>query len=492
MLEDTFFLLVVPFVTRWRNFEDGPNDHFIPPCRSTASLLCRVIRLFLLLYPETNGCRYFSPALDMADKGAAATALTFSPVLSRIDTQRVVAVVEKAIERLQLLSMLNFEVPADMGNPQTDPNASRGVGSILEEQKRLEARYEALVLATQKLHSNPMEPQLDAQCFAHVENRKEKEQLEELRQISVALKEQSKLLCRQLKDNPNDADNWRKIIGERSELITVLSSCVRELMSSATTVDSMGDGGAAAHAAGASLSNYEVFAKKVLDEQSASQWADELVKKEKETNQNVKQLQNEVRHERVMKEEELEARHKSIAELKAELRILKQSVKESMDKLRAETEAGSEAQQRAALDQQRILRNKLMGIRDKIQMEMQVNETEKRHVSKRIAELEALAAEQVKQDQSKLEMENKKHMMTTKRNDVSDKLQDAIQKRYAAQTNKQSREEEQKRRGGEKADRERLRDARYDAATKLQAAIKGFFTRQQLIPLKKKFGKKKK
>lgn len=431
-------------------------------------------------------CSISGPMADR--KVAAATALTFTPVLSRIDTQRVVAALEKAIERLQLLSMLNYEVPAEMMSTEAETAANRGVGSILEEQKRLEARYEALVLATQKLHNNPMEPQLDAQCFVHVENRKEKEQLEELRQISVALKEQSKLLCRQLKDNPNDADNWRKIIGERNELITVLSSCVRELMSSTSAVDSMSDAGGAS----AALSSFEVFAKKVLDEQSASQWADELVKKEKETNQNVKQLQNEVKHERLMKEEELDQRHKSIAEFKAELRVLKQNVKESMDKLRAETEAGAEAQQRAALDQQRILRNRLMRIRDKIQMEMQVNETTKRHVSKRIAELEALAAEQVKQDQSKLEMENRKHNMTTKRNDVADKLQDAIQKRYAAQTNKQSHEEEQRRRAADKLDRERLRDARYDAATKLQAAIKGFFTRQALVPLKKKFGKKKK
>ena len=153
----------------------------------------------------------------------------------------------------------------------TKHDADKGVGTLLDEQKRLEARYEQLLVATKKIHHNPMDPALDAQCFAHVENAERKAQFEELQRISAQMKEQSKLLCRQLKENPNDADNWKKIVSERSELIALLSSCVRELTSSAAAsfTGQSSDGVAAA--------SYDVFARKVLDEQSAV-WADDLSK----------------------------------------------------------------------------------------------------------------------------------------------------------------------------------------------------------------------
>eukprot|EP00331_Platyophrya_macrostoma_P024300 CAMPEP_0176452370 /NCGR_PEP_ID=MMETSP0127-20121128/28494_1 /TAXON_ID=938130 /ORGANISM="Platyophrya macrostoma, Strain WH" /LENGTH=125 /DNA_ID=CAMNT_0017840809 /DNA_START=25 /DNA_END=398 /DNA_ORIENTATION=- len=112
-------------------------------------------------------------------------ALNFSPTLAPMEAHRVVAAFEKAIERLQLLTLLNYEsageatANATLGKKGTSAASTlkdksrgedKGVGALLDEQKRLEARYEQLLVATKKVHANPLDPALDAQCFAHVEN----------------------------------------------------------------------------------------------------------------------------------------------------------------------------------------------------------------------------------------------------------------------------------------------------------------------------------
>lgn len=446
--------------------------------------------------------------------------LNFSPTMNTIEMHRVVAVLEKGIERLQLLTILNYETPtegaAGLGataggksgslnqsqtggtqqqQPQTDSTTVRGVGSILEEQKRLEARYEELLQATKRFHRNPNDPALDQMCFAHIDNPAERAQLEELRVISQKLKEQSKLLCRQLKDNPNDADNWKKVVNERGELITILSSCVRELASSATTMDGMGAAseGAAAAAAVNMQSSYEVFAKKILDEQSASQWADDLVKKEKETNQNVKQLQNQVKHEKAEKERELAERHQQIVKLKAQLRELKQADKEARDKMRAETEARSEALQRKALDDQRLVRNVISSLRDKTENESQVTADFREHVDSKLRLLEQRTEEwsRIQRERTR-EMEQKKADVERTRATAAETKSEKEAAMQLAEINKQTRDEELRVAAEAKRKREEDANRRYLAATKLQASIKAMFTRQVLAVLKKKAGKKKK
>ena len=430
-------------------------------------------------------------------------ALNFSPSLHTMDSHRCVAAFEKAIERLQLLSLLNYETGADATNASmntTNPtgmnskatmqstkhDADKGVGTLLDEQKRLEARYEQLLVATKKIHHNPMDPALDAQCFAHVENAERKAQFEELQRISAQMKEQSKLLCRQLKENPNDADNWKKIVSERSELIALLSSCVRELTSSAAAsfTGQSSDGVAAA--------SYDVFARKVLDEQSAQVWADDLVKKEKEINQNVKQLQSEVKMERQQKERELEECHRKLSELKTELRVLKREVKERSDKMRAETEAASEGQQRKALDLQRLIRRDIGGTRDGMQNEQQVHADLMNHIGERSKALDEIAVKWDQKSQEEIKkVEARKVDVEQSRKECAEKLKDKSEARVLALEERQLRVEEKRIEEEDKQMREQRANDEYQAATKLQAALKGLFTRMILTGLKKKAGKKK-
>lgn len=429
-------------------------------------------------------------------------ALNFNPNLQAMDSHRVVAALEKAIERLQLLTLLNYEMAGEAqasmsaastaargtttaGKSGKDDN--KGVGSLLDEQKRLEARYEQLLIATKKVHHNPMDPSLDTQCFAHVENAERKAQVDELQRISLQLKDQSKLLCRQLKENPNDADNWKKIVTERSELIALLTACVREITSSAAAnFDS-----AASDPSGHNAS-YELFAKKVLDEQSAQIWADDLVKKEKEINQNVKQLQSEVKMERQNKERELEECHRKLTELKTELRILKRDVKERSEKMRAETEAAAEGQQRKALDTQRVVRHDIAVIRDGMHNEQQVHQDFVSHINDRSKALDDVAGKWDQKSQEEIKkMEARKVDVEQSRKESAEKLKDKSEARVLALEEHRLRMEEKRIDEGEKLAREQRANEEYNAATKLEAALKGMFTRLILVALKKKAGKKK-
>eukprot|EP00759_Apiculatamorpha_spiralis_P021774 PhF_6_TR26336/c1_g1_i1/m.37877 len=305
--------------------------------------------------------------------------LSFDPVLSQIEAHRIVAVLEKSLDRLQLLALLSHEVSALLENaaskttPGGVPNAGaggdntlKGVGGILEQQQRLESRYEELLGLTADRKHNPLEPKLDMTCFKGVENVARKKHVEELRSISTSLKEQARQLCSQLKENPNDIDNWRRVVETRTHFLSTLSTCAQELSTPSISAPSHQGGAASPGSPGEDTSGinipfqitmrYDSFARNVLGEENNQRVAEETVRREKDTNQSVKKLHQEVAAEKLKKDQELEARNATISELKQQLRALKQQTKDDMDRLRAESEANRDGVRRAAMDSQRRLR----------------------------------------------------------------------------------------------------------------------------------------
>eukprot|EP00758_Cryptobia_borreli_P018776 Tbor_TRINITY_DN7458_c0_g1::TRINITY_DN7458_c0_g1_i1::g.14608::m.14608 len=439
-------------------------------------------------------------------------------ILHAIDTQRVVAVLEKAVERLELLRMMNYETATESVtfgstvSPATGSSKSvtldgnkttqgRGVGDILNDQKRLEKRYEDLLKVVHVPRPNPLGPVLDPTCYAHVEDLERKGHIHELHSISRQLKEQSKILCHQLKENPNDTNNWHKVVTERDELIKLLMGSITELQTSAqSSIEAASRnsnppvfGKAASTTSTHVTATYESFARKVVDEQSASNWANALVKKEKETNQNVKQLQNEVKQERALKEQELEQCHAQLSQLKLELRQLRKDIKSRAEKMRDETESSREALERKANEEQRILNNIIYDTLNSDEVEIKANQDMEGHLVKKTKELDEKTQkwnEHIEREQRKLE--EAKHDVERNRQDYADKLRNRSDQLVAAERNKKERDEERSMVEEAKRDKEAHAHARYCAATKLQAALKGMFTRELLVSIKKKAAKKKK
>lgn len=129
------------------------------------------------------------------------------------------SVLEETIEKLSFLGSITPDVL------QHRDELSKFVGDeisrIIHEQRQLEARYEELVAERSALKG--------------LSNKsKYKEVQNEIQDVSRALRESTKQLCRNLKENPNISGNLIKIQRERAELVDILNQTCRELHDSGT------------------------------------------------------------------------------------------------------------------------------------------------------------------------------------------------------------------------------------------------------------------
>ncbi|KAG5465000.1 hypothetical protein LSCM4_00449 [Leishmania orientalis] len=216
---------------------------------------------------------------------------SFSTQLDFIKVNRAVASLERAVERLELLSLLDATGPTPttegsrknesiMGaasngkvvavgptasiyphnNSLRGPAVLAGIGheasvatahkvaevlavsqqqrsggraSVLEllaEQRVLERRYGELLTQAQPIVSlRPGEPQLQPQCFAHIRDPAHAALQQEFALVSNRLRDTNRLLCTQLQDNPQDMDNWAKVCNGRRELVALLRDAIEEL-----------------------------------------------------------------------------------------------------------------------------------------------------------------------------------------------------------------------------------------------------------------------
>ena len=136
--------------------------------------------------------------------------LFFAP----LEVVQLSALLEDCVESLSLLG----DITRDILEQREELAQATGdeTSQIIAEQKRLERRYEELLAARGSL-------------AALANKSKYKEVEAELASIAGALRESTQLLCRNLKENPNVADNLLKIQAERRSLVALLRSTQGEL-----------------------------------------------------------------------------------------------------------------------------------------------------------------------------------------------------------------------------------------------------------------------
>ena len=205
---------------------------------------------------------------------------------SLVECARVSAIVEEALEKLSFLASITPDVMAH--RDELSQIVGDEITRIIQEQRGLEVRYEELIAqrATLKALSNKA---------------KYKENQEQIKELARALRESAKELCRNLKGNPNIAENLSKIQAERSNMQSLLSKTLRELRESSfltmtTTVD---------------------------EEKARMDMIQEVIAKEREVSAAVKRLQTDLASERQHHEKEVEERNEIIVKLKEELQDLR-------------------------------------------------------------------------------------------------------------------------------------------------------------------------
>eukprot|EP01064_Diplonema_japonicum_P026947 TRINITY_DN3859_c0_g1_i1.p1 TRINITY_DN3859_c0_g1~~TRINITY_DN3859_c0_g1_i1.p1 ORF type:complete len:474 (+),score=123.51 TRINITY_DN3859_c0_g1_i1:78-1424(+) len=448
--------------------------------------------------------------MEVQKSPTGAQAKDLNAMCSPLEAHRVNAVLLRCIEKLQLLSILSHE-EVDVEEAAVGDGTS-GVGAILENQRKMEQRYDELLKVTATVQSNPLDPVLDLTCFDSIDDSEHRRHKEELEKVSKNLKEYSRDLCRQLKENPNDSNNWNKVVTGRNELIQLLQSCSKELSTSCQTCTaarkphdttmSYPDDLSQAESQrsirpnmanqNAGLATYESFAVKVIDDQNEQIWADDIVKREKETNQNVKTLQNDVALERGMKERELEERQQQLSELKVKVRKLRQESAENYDRKKGETEARAEAQARKGRNRQRELKEKIEMLKEQIAIEKQVHTQLRKHLQGKIEETTGNTKEWAeKQTDRQRQMEESYQNERKAKELLETRLHDATTMSSAEKQKRDLRRELDEKERQQKQREEDLEAAKREASTRLQAAFKAYLVRQSLSSGKKK-GKKKK
>lgn len=130
-----------------------------------------------------------------------------------------IAVLEETVEKLTFLGSITPDVL------QHRDELSRFVGDeisrIIHDQRTLELRYEELITERTTLKG----------LANKIRYREVQSQIAE---VSRLLRESTKQLCRNLKDNPNIHGNLVKIQRERQDLIEVLVASMKELRENGT------------------------------------------------------------------------------------------------------------------------------------------------------------------------------------------------------------------------------------------------------------------
>ncbi|OQR92126.1 hypothetical protein ACHHYP_04079 [Achlya hypogyna] len=350
-------------------------------------------------------------------KAAATSAPTHR--LSPVEATRASAILEETIEKLSFLGSITPDIL------QHREELSQVVGDeisrIIQEQRRLEAKYESLISQRSVLKG-----------LANKSKFKENQ-----RDIQ--------------EDNPNFGGNLMKIQYERQALIDLLTETTRELRAGA----------------------YDSLVTFVTEGKHAAERATDLIETEKEATEEVKRLTQELAREKVEHTREIADQKSAIAQLKEQLLQVKS--KTQIDIRYARNEAKAKTASTARLYQQLITEE-----RAKIDVLTRECDTEARVHSETVAFLKAKHESlhkdfthwSQKYDKDMAEKQQELAKLTEQRNANAAKLE-GLQKRWLEEVELQKTKENEKRRLRElQVLRREEEKKQVIAARKIQAAYR--------------------
>ncbi|EFC44404.1 hypothetical protein NAEGRDRAFT_79803 [Naegleria gruberi] len=286
--------------------------------------------------------------------------------VSPIYALRVSAVIEDTLEKLQLLDLLSGDIKEFMGSDdqekEEDEDAldqeTNAVANILEDQKVLGKRYEQLSFF---LRANKQDNHM-SQSLEEINKVKD-----ELEMIQRKLKDNTKKLCRNLKETPNELENWKKIQSERHEIQTIFVTLLREIQAGlippqakstipknrglnySTVVEENDEEESETVSVPQSIIPdvpYESFMKKVAEEKEKKQYLQHITEIESKTLEQVNKLKIEVIKEKELKKTEVDDRSTKVNTLLNKLRKLKKLTADEDSKTKATEEASHESRRR--------------------------------------------------------------------------------------------------------------------------------------------------
>lgn len=243
-------------------------------------------------------------------------------------------------ETLQKLAFLGSIAPDVLAHKdELSQFVGDEISRIIREQGKLEQEYEVLV-------------GLRSEYKGLANKSKYRENQMALQEVSRKLRDSTKNLCRNLKENPNVGGNLIKIQQERTDIEELFQECFQEMESSAT---------------------FTRLRKTVDSDKQEEKDVANLIKREKQLAVDVKNLEEELEALKLDYVKDVKERKQQISSLKKTLRTLQSTTKIRQQYAKSQSKAKMEARQRGYRSVEQGLTNQIQDLQKTRELEVQVN-----------------------------------------------------------------------------------------------------------------------
>jgi IQ domain-containing protein G len=406
------------------------------------------------VFVEVEGAASLPEGAAWERAGTAAGAAMSTSNLTVIESARISSIIEEALEKLSFLASITPDVMAH--RDELSQIVGDEITRIIQEQRGLELRYEELIAQRSSLK-------------ALSNKAKYKENQELIKEVARALRESTKELCRNLKGNPNIAENLSKIQTERSNLQNLLSKTLRELRET----------------------SFSTLTTTVEEEKARNDMILEVIAKEKEVSASVKKLQEDLSSERHQHEAEVEERNEIISKLKEELQEVRTKSAIETKYLQKESRARLQSLNRIYGQSTSELDEQIWKVRKQLEIEVLANRESEEFLKRKVVSLQKDAGDWMQRYETDFEELEKEHeTLNAQRTEDLVKLNDYTERYTKEMEEKARREEEARIREEMEALRKQEEERNTWAATTVQKLWRGHLARTGGGGKKGKKGKK--
>lgn len=384
--------------------------------------------------------------------GSGRGAQAHENVLTPVEAAQAQALIRAATEKLSLASVIT--VDADEQAAELSRSVGDEISRVILEQKQLEQRFEALISQRGLLKAMPNKT-------------KYKENQKELHDVAEQLRNSTKVLCRNLKENPNVAGNMLKIQTERMQLQTLLSTAIVELEDCA----------------------HDTLNSTVHEEEARERAVASTVEREKTATAAVKQLQVQLKEEKASHDDDMGQKKQVLGVLKDQLKGLKTTTTDDFKYKERFYNADNQCERRVQTNLIVGLEGEIERLRNLINIERQVHgasaeflATKAHGLSDEANSWSSRLDADVKAKDAELEQLKVAHQRDFfKVKEMKEKVQVELADRELRLADERRLHEAEK---GAVLEQEHM----HRAATKIQALFRGYRVRLELNPGLKKAG----
>lgn len=267
------------------------------------------------------------------------------------------AIILSMLDKLDLVGSITIDPHTQA--LKMSQSAGEEISRVIAEQRDLESQFEHLIQARSFLRTMPNKSKF-------------KDNQQQVQDVADQLRNSTLLLSRNLRENPNVANNMAKVSGERQTVQSLMTQCINQLESNRATP----------------------YLKEIVETESkVNEDMKERIQKEKVTSAAVKTLRNELKDEKVEHETIMRQKKKALASLKEGLKDFKEKTSVELKYYSKQVYASNETARRMQNSQITDHEAEILKLKHQIEMEMNVHDTTASFLQKKTTKMREQAME---------------------------------------------------------------------------------------------------